>query len=172
MFAQNDSIFQGLAFHFCKIHLSILLFLTPEVNMFLYWMLSSHLQKNSLDNIQFRSPKFKIKFTSLIVKKSTEKIIYLWKWAWKAGQCILKDVKDEQLLVLIDYTGLHLFNACRKLWNTSSFTIAINVRRAPAHKRRNYNHWKRIKKNSWHWSDSALFSNDPLCFDVKIFISI
>ena len=53
-------------------------------------------------------------------KKSTEKIIYLWKWAWKAGQCILKDVKDEQLLVLIDYTGLHLFNACRKLWNTTT----------------------------------------------------
>ena len=30
-----------------------------------------------------------ISLLSLIVKKSTEKIIYLWKWAWKAGQCIL-----------------------------------------------------------------------------------
>ena len=68
-----------------------------------------------------------ISLLSLIVKKSTEKIIYLWKWAWKAGQCILKDVKDEQLLVLIDYTGLHLFNACRKLWNTNyKYQLAAN----------------------------------------------
>ena len=58
---------------FCKIHLTSVYFFPKFL---CYWLLKAffslcHLQKNSLDNIQFHSPRFKIKFTSLSLSFSS-----------------------------------------------------------------------------------------------------